>query len=856
MSSPTAVPSRWLLRLAVVVFPLATLLPVGTLVMDWLEVSRLVGAPMEAAPPRGFDWARWSDRDGDIVAAYVDPRGTAYAAGLRPGDVLFTLDGMQYFNADDVERVVAGLPPGAAVAYSVTRSGVPIRLEVAITRYPTFLYPLSEALWQVSLWGFAIAAFLTVLALGIVAPLTVRSRRTWGAVTLLVAATVWAVGHGLRLSLLTVVGPPLEAGYTLVFRTITVVSLAGWIAFPAVLLFVVLGAVRDRVVRRLRWVVFVPSAVLMVGVLLDALVGEVGPVTMEALVAPTLFYVCCYVAVATGLSFLQAHGDEGDALPAVSLGWSRVGSLLVFFVAASGAFFALRGLPTADAVTDLRAGWLVVAVQVLSLMPVGLVTAATLRYGKTDVLPRGLTVAAGLGLVFFAFVGGLEGLRRLYDATPVPSLVVGLWLLLLLLGVGLLGRLFRDRLGSVLLTERQRARRRLDRFSERVRHLLAPQRLADETATEVGEALGVSSLAVFLRDVEVDGTDTGDDWLEGSFQRQPPYFDRSHLDVVLRSPGGPACVWTRNTELNERTLPPEVDAKLRALGLALAVPVVADASGAEPLGMLVLGTKRARRTVYSLDDVDQLKALAAQLALALERLRLVAREKALVRQRAEAQLTALRAQINPHFLFNALNTIAALIAERPVDAEANVERLARIFRHVLTTSGQPFVPLRDEVRLVGEYFALEQARFGNRLTVGVDVPDALLDHPVPAFAVQTLAENAVKHGIEKQRGGGSVTLRAHLDAAPDDLASGDGQVRDVLVVTISDTGVGLALPPPSSDPTAFYGVGLSNVRDRLRQLYGRDDLLQVVGAPGVGATATLRLPLSSTPAAPPIPTHG
>ncbi|MEL7362056.1 MAG: PDZ domain-containing protein, partial [Bacteroidota bacterium] len=350
MSSSFAMPSRWLLRLAVVVLPLATLLPVGTLVMDWLEASRLVGAPLEAAPPRGFDWARWSDRDGDIVAAYVDPRGTAYAAGLRPGDVLFTLDGMQFFNADDVERAVAGLPPGATVAYSVTRSGVPVRLEVAITRYPTFLYPLSEALWQVSLWGFAIAAFLTVLALGIVAPLTVRSRRTWGAVALLVAATVWAVGHGLRLGLLTVVGPPLQAGYTLVFRTITVVSLAGWIAFPAVLLFVVLGAVRDRVVRRLRWLVFAPGAVLMVGVLLDALVGEVGPVTMEALVAPTLFYVCCYVAVATGLSFLHARADEGDALPAVSLGWSRVGSLLVFFVAAAGAFFALRGLPTADAV--------------------------------------------------------------------------------------------------------------------------------------------------------------------------------------------------------------------------------------------------------------------------------------------------------------------------------------------------------------------------------------------------------------------------------------------------------------------------------------------------------------------------
>ncbi|MEO0740110.1 MAG: histidine kinase [Bacteroidota bacterium] len=854
MPSSTAVPSRWLLRLAVVVLPLATLLPVGTLVMDWLEVSRLVGAPMEAAPPRGFDWARWSDRDGEIVAAYVDPRGTAYASGLRVGDVLFTLDGMQFFSADDVEGAVAGLPPGAVVPLSVSRGGVPIRLDIPLTRYPTFVYPLSGALWQVSLWGFAIAAFLTVLALGIVAPLTVRSRRTWGAVALLIAATVWAVGHGLRLGLLTVVGPPLNPGYTLTFRVITVVSLAGWIAFPAVLLFVVLGAVRDRVIRRLRWLVFLPGGVLMVGVLLDALVGVVGPVTMEALVAPTLFYVCCYVAVATGLSFLRARSGDDDVLPAVSLGWSRAGSLVVFIVAAAGAFFALRGLPDADAVTDLRAGWLVVAVQVLSLMPVGLVTAATLRYGKTDVLPRGLTVAAGLGLLFFAFVGGLEGLRRLYDVAPVPSLVVGLWLLVLLLGVGLVGRLLRDKLGTLLLTERQRARRRLDRFSERVRHLLQAQRLADETAKEVGEALGVSSLAVFLRNLEGEEEAPDTDWLEGSFQRRPPFFDRSHLEDLLRSPGDPSLVWTRNPELNERDLPPDDDARLRSLGLSLAVPVVADARNTEPLGMLVLGRKRARRTVYSLDDVEQLKALAAQLALALERLRLVARENALVRQHAEAQLTALRAQINPHFLFNALNTIAALIAERPKEAEANVERLARIFRYVLTTSGQPFVPLRDELRLVGEYFTLEQARFGDRLTVDVAIPDALLDHAVPAFAVQTLAENAVKHGIEKQRGGGSVTVHARLEPSEAAALRGDGHVREHLVVSVSDTGVGLAPPLGSDDPTSFYGVGLSNVHDRLRQLYDRDDLLRVDGAPGIGTTATLRLPLPSTPA--PTPTHG
>ncbi|MEM8559444.1 MAG: histidine kinase [Bacteroidota bacterium] len=849
MSTSARTPSPWLLRLAVAALVVTTLAPVGALVYDWLETARLVGAPLEAAPPRGFDWARWADRDGEIVAAYVDPRGSAYEAGLRTGDVLFMVDGQQFFNADDVERGIAGLPPGAAVVYEVTRGTVPVRLTVTLTRYPTFVYPLSAALWQVSLWGFGIAAFLTLLALGIVAPLSARSRRTWGVVALLATAAVWALGHGLRLAALTLIGPPMAPAYTLAFRALTVVSLAGWIAFPALLLFVVLGEARDRAVRRARWLIFLPSVVLGLGVVLDSLVGTFGPVTTEALIAPILFYVCCYVALATGLSLLWHRADdrdEAEALPAVSLGWSRVGSLIVFLVAVTGAVVALGGLPEADVATDLRAGWLVVALQVLSLMPVGLVTAATLRYGKTDVLPRGLTYAAGLGVLFFVFVGGVEGLRRLYDGVPVPSPILGVWLLLLVLLAAWGLRLLRARFGALLLTERQRARRRLDRFSERVRHILQPQRLADETATDIGEALGVSSLAVFLQNVgdESPGEDVeADAWIEGSYRRRPPHFTRTHLDLLLHGPGDPACVWTRNPELNERPLPPDADQRLRDLGLALAVPVVADVrTQPVPLGMLALGAKRARRAVFSLDDVEQLKALAAQLALALERLRLVEREKALVRQHAEAQLTALRAQINPHFLFNALNTIAALIAERPGDAEANVERLARIFRHVLTTSGQPFVPLRDEVRLVGEYLALEQARFGDRLQIEIDVPEALLEHPVPAYALQTLTENAVKHGIERQRGGGQVTITATLTEADRPL-SGDG---DALVLRVADTGVGLAHDP--SDPTAFYGVGLGNVHDRLTQLYGRGDLLHVDGTPGAGTTSTLRLPLTpSTP---------
>src|SRR5690606_39741105 len=105
---------------------------------------------------------------------------------------------------------------------------------------------------------------------------------------------------------------------------------------------------------------------------------------------------------------------------------------------------------------------------------------------------------------------------------------------------------------------------------------------------------------------------------------------------------------------------------------------------------------------------------------------------------------ALRAQINPHFLFNALNTIAALISEKPAEAEATVEHLARLFRYVLNAEGRLFVTLGEELRLVRVYLGIEQARFGEKLEV-VERWDEGVEHVlIPAFAVQTLVEHAGK----------------------------------------------------------------------------------------------------------------
>ncbi|MGH7786064.1 MAG: sensor histidine kinase [Candidatus Binatia bacterium] len=192
-----------------------------------------------------------------------------------------------------------------------------------------------------------------------------------------------------------------------------------------------------------------------------------------------------------------------------------------------------------------------------------------------------------------------------------------------------------------------------------------------------------------------------------------------------------------------------------------------------------------------------------------------------------AQLAALRAQVNPHFLFNSLNSIAQLIATDPVKAEACVERLGEIYRYLLHRAHADFVPLAEELSVAESYLEIERARFGDALTVDSKIDARARGLLLPSLILQPLVENAVKHGISPKVGGGRVTIEARLD---------HGDLR----LAVRDTGVGV------SDQQGMYehGVGLRNVRDRLLRLYGADYAPQVVSRPGDGTTVTLRIPVA------------
>ena len=195
----------------------------------------------------------------------------------------------------------------------------------------------------------------------------------------------------------------------------------------------------------------------------------------------------------------------------------------------------------------------------------------------------------------------------------------------------------------------------------------------------------------------------------------------------------------------------------------------------------------------------------------------------LERRLAEAQMAALQAQVEPHFLFNTLALIGRLIETDPPEA-------AKVHAHLIAYLRSSLPQMRSaggatlgkQLELSRAYLAIMQARMKERLMVRFEVPDFLSTSPFPPMMLQTLIENAIKHGLEPKIEGGTILVRARVDGA-------------TLVVDVCDDGIGI-------DLHADDGVGLANIRERLQLLYGNKAELVIEAPPGGGACASVRIP--------------
>jgi two-component system LytT family sensor kinase len=201
---------------------------------------------------------------------------------------------------------------------------------------------------------------------------------------------------------------------------------------------------------------------------------------------------------------------------------------------------------------------------------------------------------------------------------------------------------------------------------------------------------------------------------------------------------------------------------------------------------------------------------------------------------AQAQLEVLRSQMEPHFLFNSLNAIARLTRKDPPSAERMTFQLAAFLRVSLECAGSREVPLSQELEFLQNYLAIQKTRFGDRLTINIEVEKDLLSIPVPSLILQPLAENAIRHGIARSAGPGYLEVSATRN---------NGSLR----IQLADNGAGIDIKRDEGSE----GFGLRNTRARLMQMYGDRQELRLENNPGGGCRVTIALPLdrNTTPTA-------
>lgn len=201
---------------------------------------------------------------------------------------------------------------------------------------------------------------------------------------------------------------------------------------------------------------------------------------------------------------------------------------------------------------------------------------------------------------------------------------------------------------------------------------------------------------------------------------------------------------------------------------------------------------------------------------------------------SQAQLQALRMQLNPHFLFNTLNAISTLVHTNPNVADEMITDLSELLRISLDSSDEQEIPLCREVEYLRCYLDIEKTRFGDRLRIEQNVPLELQNAYVPTFILQPLVENAIRHGIEPQREPGLITISAQKEG-------------NTLLLTVTDNGRGIDEEALTKGRGGRGGIGLANTRGRLQQLYGPAQSFQIGKTNGRGCRAALRIPLHFEP---------
>ncbi len=459
------------------------------------------------------------------------------------------------------------------------------------------------------------------------------------------------------------------------------------------------------------------------------------------------------------------------------------------------------------------------------------------RFALADLfLKRALSLLALVSLAFGLYLTIASpllatGMERGQPGPPAVGVLLVLWVLTALLYPFL--HRFIDRFVDKVVLRRSNYGELRTNLALSLSSYETPALVLDEVCRVLGPALSASEVSWLT----TDGAESqkGDKSESVLLSQKPVISDlfANHIaDFTAKT----------DSRLSKSTLNENVMLLDRATGASALVFVPTT----EPqfYALIVRALAGGRRLLS--DDLAMLDSVILMVARRIDTLRVTherceqsLREQEISKLATEAQLKALRAQVNPHFLFNALTTIGYLIQAAPERATETLMKLTILLRGVLRTTDD-FFTLGEELNLIASYLDIERERFEERLRVHVDVPNPLLAIRLPSFLVQPLVENAIKHGIAPARFGGEVSISARIEPA---LKREEQKTSEVLCITVADTGIGASEIELARGRKR--GVGLSNVEERLRCYGGDAASLRITSTPGVGTVVYIRMPVSS-----------
>ncbi|MFK7925564.1 MAG: histidine kinase [Bacteroidia bacterium] len=743
---------------------------------------------------KGSDWVSWEHTGRGVYAKTVHPlpsyKGNVYR-GIQAGDRLLELDYNPITQPEVADRITAAARPGHPFVaiiqpndpYSPSGNGVQAFFSNGF--YLTFTFNHTPLYWHAIVWIIGFGAFVALVMLAILFPI-LRSnwKENFPLTGVVFGALLFFIVRLLRHLYLIIESDLTSVGYEkvhiLLYCIMLFLYIVSYFHFKA----------------KFKLYFLIPSILsggyILFNVYQIIFVAHHLKYYHELIEDYTALFFLVHTIGALAL-FLTSKQKQGSSSGVSGL----IGVILLSLLGIL--YFSIDGSEQLLDREHIFFGY-----SLLLFFPLVNATLLQLQFGKVSlVITRTIQY-----LVFFIFSIVLYlVITQLFNYLPgiqYRRILEFISFILLMLVFYLILKANQDRLSKYFVTAQQERLNKFKSFIAQIPQYTSSVNLRTDLVEKMMDFFNASTVHLWWNADHAEN------------EAEERYYN-TNVDIFKQLEQN-KTVWSQSKEIAAFRLDDKTEEQLQALPYSLISPIKVDA---ERHALLMLGKKR--RGVYNLSDLELISQLVQQAQLTLNILQLYAREKDLIQQTYEANLTALRSQINPHFLFNTLNSIGELVHESAEMAEQAVEKLAYIFRYTLNKSSQNYVALSEEMNLISTYLDLEKIRFGDRLNVNIEVAPEIKETQIPAFILMTLTENCIKHGIAKILRDGQVSLACFKEG-------------DELVCEVYDNGPGIDLS------RLYKSTGLSNSIARLENIYDRKNLLHFENT-GDGTMVKMRIPL-------------